>query len=65
MRILHGLGSRVLGCGCLVGVYETYDKRTVATIDAVGRECREPGHTLHAVLELSSRSAPGSDSFSA
>ena len=61
MRILHGLGSRVLGCGCLVGVYETYDKRVVAMIEVVGRQCRERDHTLHAALELNSRPAPDSD----
>jgi ATPase subunit of ABC transporter with duplicated ATPase domains len=25
MRILRGLTSRVLSCGCIAGVYETYD----------------------------------------
>ena len=59
MRILHGVGSRLLGCGCLVGVYETYDQRTVATIDAVGSECRDRSHALHAVLELSGRHPSG------
>ena len=27
MRILRGLSSRFLPCGCLAGVYETYDER--------------------------------------
>jgi hypothetical protein len=44
MRILRGLGSRFLPCGCLAGVYETYDGSTVLILDAVGRACADPSH---------------------
>jgi hypothetical protein len=52
MRFLRGLTGRVLPCGCLVGVYETYEGRVVATIDARGPACFEPEHRLHAVVPL-------------
>ena len=44
MRILRGLSSRVLECGCLVGVYETYDGEVVTILDAKGPECAESAH---------------------
>jgi hypothetical protein len=49
VRFLRGLGGRVLACGCLVGLYETYGGSVVATIDACGPEC---GHRLHEVVTL-------------
>jgi len=30
MRILRGLTSRLLPCGCIAGIYETYDGQVVA-----------------------------------
>jgi hypothetical protein len=50
MRLLRGLSGRVLACGCLVGVYETYDGGVVATIDARGKTCEMPEHRLHAEI---------------
>jgi hypothetical protein len=44
MRILKGLASRILPCGCVVGIYETYDAQTVAVVDAQGTSCHEPAH---------------------
>jgi hypothetical protein len=44
MRILRGLTSASLGCGCFVGVYETYDGRTIAIIDERGPGCTDPRH---------------------
>ncbi len=44
MRILKGLASRVLPCGCVVGIYETYDAHTVAIVDAPGAACTDPVH---------------------
>jgi hypothetical protein len=55
MRILRGLTGRVLPCGCLVGVYETYEGRVVATIDACGPACFEPEHRLHAPVSPTDR----------
>jgi hypothetical protein len=50
MRILRGLSSRVLPCGCLAGLYETYDSEIVGILDARGLCCadssHEPGQTL-------------------
>jgi hypothetical protein len=44
MRILRGLSSRVLPCGCLTGLYETYDSRVVGIIDARGAVCDDASH---------------------
>ncbi len=43
-RILRGLGSRSLTCGCFVGVYETYDGETVEIVEERGPHCDVPGH---------------------
>ncbi len=43
-RILRGLGSRWLPCGCLLGIYETYDGRVVSILDTRDEQCREPRH---------------------
>jgi hypothetical protein len=50
VRLLRGLTGEVLTCGCLVGVYETYEGRVVVTIDARGAACEDPTHTRHAVV---------------
>ncbi len=44
MRILRGLSSRFLLCGCLVGVYETYDGAIVTIVDARDATCAESAH---------------------
>lgn len=44
MRILRGLNSHELECGCLLGVYETYDGLVVRLIDAVSDRCTNLGH---------------------
>ena len=44
MRILRGLSSRVLPCGCLTGVYETYANEIVGIIDARGPSCADAAH---------------------
>jgi hypothetical protein len=48
MRLLRGVGSHLLPCGCLVGLYETYDARTVAIIDAQGASCPNAEHRMDA-----------------
>jgi hypothetical protein len=50
MRILRGLSSRFLPCGCLVGVYETYDADVVNILDARAASCTEPKHQQGSVL---------------
>ncbi len=44
MRILRGLSSRFLPCGCLIGVYETYDSEIVNILDAKSDACHRPFH---------------------
>jgi hypothetical protein len=44
MAILRGLSSRLLPCGCLAGVYETYEGEVVTILDARGPACRNPTH---------------------
>jgi len=44
MAILRGLSSRLLPCGCLAGVYETYEGQIVAIVDARGTTCTVSTH---------------------
>ena len=44
MRILKGLSSRLLPCGCLAGVYETYEGEIVTILDAKASACGDPAH---------------------
>lgn len=44
MRLLRGLGSQLLPCGCLAGVYETYGGTTVSILDARADQCVHEGH---------------------
>ena len=39
MRILRGLSSKFLPCGCLTGIYETYDGQVVGILDAKSGTC--------------------------
>ena len=50
MRLLRGVGGRTLRCGCLVGVYETYEGEVVTTIDVPSPTCADPQHRRRAVL---------------
>ena len=52
MRILRGLGSRSLACGCLLGVYETYAGQTVAIIDAKGSDCQDRQHRVDSGVDF-------------
>jgi hypothetical protein len=44
MRILRGLTSRLLPCGCIAGVYETYQGRVITLLDDRHASCTEPSH---------------------
>ena len=44
MRILRGLTSRLLSCGCIAGVYETYDGAVVTLLDEREATCQDPTH---------------------
>jgi hypothetical protein len=51
MRILRGLSSQQLECGCLLGVYETYDGLVVRLIDAADPACTIPEHRQGATMD--------------
>jgi hypothetical protein len=57
MRILRGLSSRLLPCGCLTGVYETYSNEIIVVVDARGQACAEPSHGPGEVLSAEESSA--------
>jgi hypothetical protein len=44
------VSGKLLSCGCLVGIYETYQGGTVRTIDVRGSGCSNPAHALHAEI---------------
>ena len=53
MRILRGLTSRLLSCGCLAGIYETYDGAVVTLIDERDPRCTAVSHVAgHEVPEF-------------
>jgi hypothetical protein len=58
LRILRGLGSRALPCGCLIGLYETYANETVAIVDAKGANCNNPLHRVDASLDAHATELP-------
>jgi hypothetical protein len=61
MRILRGLTSRLLPCGCIAGVYETYDGAVVTLLDDRDASCSDPSHVTGEALPefggMASRSA--------
>ena len=44
MRILRGLTSRLLPCGCIAGIYETYDSEIVTLLDDRHPDCANTSH---------------------
>ena len=46
MRILRGLTSRVLPCGCVAGVYETYEGVVVTLLDERESTCQLDTHEI-------------------
>jgi hypothetical protein len=44
MRVLRGLTSRFLPCGCVAGVYETYDGLVVTLLDERVPACSDVRH---------------------
>jgi hypothetical protein len=57
MRILRGLSSRFLPCGCLAGIYETYDGAVVAIVDARNGACADQDHRLGNRVSVNSAGA--------
>jgi hypothetical protein len=43
-RILRGLSSRVLPCGCLLGIYETYEGSVIGLVDLKSAGCADSAH---------------------
>ena len=58
MRILKGLSSKFLACGCVAGVYETYDGLIIAVIDAPGSGCHNDRHGRGKVVPVDADDAP-------
>ncbi len=54
-RILRGLTSERLPCGCGRGIYETYDGRVVAVFDERGESCQVRGHDTGTVVVVAER----------
>jgi hypothetical protein len=51
MRILRVLQSQFLPCHCFVGVYETYDARTVRIVEVCANGCETPMHEPGTVID--------------
>lgn len=58
MRILKGLSSRRLPCGCVVGIYETYRAEIVALVDSREPACDRKEHVQGQQLTVD-QSLPG------
>jgi hypothetical protein len=54
-RILRGLSSRLLPCGCLLGIYETYEGQVVGLVDAKATRCAISAHDDGKVLPIADR----------
>ena len=58
MRILRGLTSHVLPCGCVAGVYETYEGGIVTLLDERDATCQIAAHqTGNQIPDLENASA--------
>lgn len=56
-RILRGLSSRLLPCGCLLGIYETYEGQVVGLVDAKASRCAISAHDEGKILPVADRPA--------
>ena len=43
-------GGRVLACGCLAGIYNTWSGTVISIIDARGEACPHDDHAEHAII---------------
>jgi hypothetical protein len=59
MQILRGLSSKILPCGCLAGVYETYNGEVVGILDARSGACTIAAHQNGKQLPAAPASAAG------
>lgn len=60
-RILRGLSSRLLPCGCLLGIYETYEGTVIGLVDARAAECGLTAHDGGNVLPVHHAARHGCD----
>lgn len=65
MRLMRGLSSHLLPCGCLAGIYETYAGTTVAIVDAHGELCTLAKHRAGEALERLESDGAASEAVSA
>jgi hypothetical protein len=66
MRILRGLTSRVLPCGCVAGIYETYDGDVVTLLDERESTCQTDTHDIgNQIADLDNVSAASRVAFHA
>ena len=60
-RILRGLSSKVLPCGCLLGIYETYEGSVIGLVDLKSARCADRTHDGGSIIPAS-RFNSGADS---
>jgi hypothetical protein len=58
MQILRCLRGTWLGCGCLVGIYETYSSEILAILDSKGDMCRDGSHQPNVIVDRRSAGTP-------
>ena len=58
MRILRGLSSRFLPCGCLAGIYETYEGEIVSIVDARSTTCADSAHAPGNLVPMEPPASP-------
>jgi len=58
-RILRGLSSKLLQCGCLLGIYETYEGTVIGMVDAKAAGCEDESHDGRNVLPMSGAGEDG------
>ena len=52
-RILRGLSSRLLPCGCLLGIYETYEGSVIGLVDLKSAKCADRTHDGGTIIPAS------------
>jgi hypothetical protein len=58
MRILRGLSGGFLPCGCLTGIYETYEGEIVSIVDARGTICADSAHACGNLVPMEPPARP-------
>jgi hypothetical protein len=58
VRILRGLSSTQLACGCSIGIYETYAGAVIGVVDARHPRCAQRDHREGRLLTCGDRGDP-------